>query len=556
MGKIALYTFEARQPKVSKYLLGNNQAQTASNCNLETGALLSIKTVGTVQTQTGMTSPLTIYKLGANWIDFGNGVNVDLVRSRFIQTDDDIFYTDGTLPKKTTATDGTAGAKRLGIVPPTVDNALTMGLVTIDAVESTEVGNTVSYVYTYVSGDGEESVPSTATAAIDVPDNKYVALSEFISAVTAGNVDGIVTKIRIYRIAAGTSGAEYQYLTEQDHDTLIAAETFNDYVTDTGLIPVGDDVLATENWDAPPSTLAGLTEYANGMLAGFVGNTLYVSEPFIPYAFPAAYSIDFDDTIVAIAPYREALIVLTAEGAHYVTGMDPESLITQPIPDSRGCVAKKGVVVTPAGVAYPSTDGLELVTPTSVTLLTADVYTKVQWQALSIADFISFWYNGMYHGFFSGTATGIILTPTGVVDINLGTHLVYGGTVNPDDTKLYLLTKTGTTYYIKSFEGSATSLTYTFKTKKFTLPIPVNFACGKILKAPGTITFTYYVDEVLKSTQSITSEAMFRLPAEIPAVGEDPAYTCVGMNHEIQVAGATDIYAIIIATSPEELQIG
>jgi len=537
MPKIALFDFKGRVPKVSSKLLPNEFAQTATNCDLRSGNLQAISDLENSSNLGTGTDYRSIYKLGSVWATWTG--DIDVVRSLIYQTDNKILYTGDSYPKQTNSTlwADSEDFLRLGIVPPST--ALTITLIDVGS-GTTDIQATVSYVYTYVSGDGEESAPNTATAAVDIPNNKYVRLTGFTA--PAGANKNNITHFNIYRLASGTLGAEYQFLEQVAYTT----STHNDYDAGTGLLDeVSTDVLATEDWIQPDSSLSGLTQFANGMVAGFVDNEVYFCEPFIPYAYPSDYMLSFDSDVVAIAAYNESLIVITETKPYIVSGLDPQTMSVTELPYDQGCVSKNGAVETPEGVVYPSPDGLILVNATSAVNLTEKIFTKKQWAALTPANLIGFYYDNEYYGFFSGTATGFILRNDSIVDLNLGSSLVYGGYIDPTNDKLYLLTKRDTTYYIDAFEDSSSSLTYTYKSKKFYVPYPINYACGKIFGTFGSVTFKFYSDGVLKSTQTITTNSMFRLPSGF----------LTSEYVEFQLESTATVDAVIIATSTKDLQI-
>ena len=57
--------------------------------------------------------------------------------------------------------------------------------------------------------------------------------------------------------------------------------------------------------------MIGLIPVANGIMAGFTGNRLCLSEPFLPHAWPIAYRITLEDDIVAIAATGNGIVAMT-----------------------------------------------------------------------------------------------------------------------------------------------------------------------------------------------------------------------------------------------------
>lgn len=530
MERILLNKFKGRIPRLASKLLPEYHAQVATNCDLRSGSLKPLKALN--QGASMSSSPISVSKIGTELVYFDTDCN--FVRS-MVGTTDKLFVTGNGYPKQYTEALYPADHRRLGIVPPSQTLTITFG--TIGGVTSTEVSTTVSYVYTYVSTWGEESSPSPATPAIDVQDNQYVTLTNF-EAPTVGNKNDI-EYIRIYRLAAGSLGAEYHFLEEVDELTT----TYDDY--DAGaqdLNAVQDEVLQTEYWVQPPDTLSGLIQYANGMLAGFDGNELYLSEPFYPYAWPLKYVLTFDSAIVGIAAFNEAIIVITETKPYIVSGTHPDVMTQSPVPVLQGCVSKRGIVETSIGVIYPSPDGLIIVDGAAATNITKDIITKEDWLALGPDDLSSFWYDGQYFGFFDGSDTGFTITADAWVDIDLGGGTVEGGYVSPEDDKLYLIMDRGTSY-IEAFNDHATTkLSYIWKSGAVDMTFPSSYSCGKIYGALGSVSLIVYGDGSVLASPSITSQNMFRLPG-----------ISRYWDYEVYLTGQVEIESVVLAVSPQHL---
>ncbi|MEN6465541.1 MAG: hypothetical protein ABFD62_10210, partial [Syntrophaceae bacterium] len=124
--------------------------------------------------------------------------------------------------------------------------------------------------------------PSGASAVMDTVTEvgNSVTLSGFIEPPTGRSIG----KIRIYRVAGGSSGSgDYLYVGEFDTAGVdFSTYTFTDDVEDADL----GEAFAGENWVTPPEGLTGLISPDGGSLAGFYGNRVYVTEPYLPHAWP------------------------------------------------------------------------------------------------------------------------------------------------------------------------------------------------------------------------------------------------------------------------------
>jgi hypothetical protein len=83
------------------------------------------------------------------------------------------------------------------------------------------------------------------------------------------------------------------------------------------------DILASDNYDPPPEDMEGLTAVQNNILVGFVGNTLYFSEPGRPHAWPDAYAVTLEYNIVGVSAISGSMLVVTDSYPYIVSGSDP-----------------------------------------------------------------------------------------------------------------------------------------------------------------------------------------------------------------------------------------
>jgi hypothetical protein len=381
--------------------------------------------------------------------------------------------------------------------------------VTVSRTQKASVAATVSYVYTRViewkNSEGEviqeeESAPSPPGQVYELYEGQAIELSGFSKRNASGDNNGDdVTHYRIYRLEAGSDGAEYQYLASiESSEATYVDDVESDPAAATGhaLKDVGDDILETTDWTPPPDGLLGLTQYANGILAGFVGNKLHLSEPWAGYAWPDGYTMVFDYDIVALAVYNESLLVLTEGFPYVVTGTDPESMSQTILPYEQACVSRAGVCVSNVGVIYPSPDGLFLLTASGGKLLTKEVYTKNQWALLGPENLISFFYDDCYYGFFKGTGTGFYFNfkdDPYVVDVEVSGNIT-GGYLDPENDTLYLVVDDNLVAW-----GAGAALPYTWKSAVYRPGELANYACAAVV-AEGGITFTLYADGELKDT--------------------------------------------------------
>jgi hypothetical protein len=143
------------------------------------------------------------------------------------------------------------------------------------------------------------------------------------------------------------------------------------------------DILATDNYDAPPEDLQGLTAIQNNILCGFVGNTLFFSEPGAPHAWPAAYAVNLEYNVVGIAAISGSALVTTDSYPYIVSGSDPANgMSTARIDANFPCLNKNSIVTMGYGIVYSTHDGLAVYSPSSgAGIITKLLYNNDTWQS-------------------------------------------------------------------------------------------------------------------------------------------------------------------------------
>lgn len=390
----------------------------------------------------------------------------------------------------------------------------------------TRVIDTRFYVYTYVTDWGEESVPSPVSAMVEADQNDTVAVTA--TAPGSGGGYGTITHWRLYRSSTTNTGAEFQFVAE----TAIGTLTYNDSKDQEEL----EEVIPTTILAEPRSDMIGLCGGSNGIMLGFVGNTICACEPFKPYAWPREYELSIKHDIVAIVFVGgQSWLVLTEGLPYVVSGADSASLSAVELNQPQACVSKRSAVSVGGAALYASPDGICMATTGGVEVLTVDAYSREDWQALTPATSLAAWSEGMYHLWVGGklitfdlvskTLTAVTQTaPTAAyVDLLLDTmYLVQAGTGN----------------VYPAYRGSA--LTATFKSPKVEFDSYVSFGW---LRATGSLssgTYTVWADGSSVASGSLTPNVAQRLPA------------VRGREWELQVSSAGRIaYVEMVSTSEE-----
>jgi len=540
-----LQTFSGQAPKVYARLLPDDMAQVATNCRLDSGRLEPWKenSSSSITFATGSISAATksIYKHSSSvWI--ASNSEIDVARSPIAEDPHErIYITGGSsgFPQMTTAQIvGNSTYYRLGIPKPADLTSVTLSPAASGNV-NTEVPQSRSYIFTYISYYGEEGVNCDAEAAqvVDVHTDQTVVLD--FPPNPSGSYN--LLKKRVYRTDANGT---YRFV----GDVGIATDTFSDAVLDVNLgeeIPTitfdapADDVSA----DHPEGPMLGLVSMPNGIFAGFAGQTVFFSEAFQPHAYPDEYKLTVKSDIVALAPLNTGLLVLTKEKPAIIQGLEPSSMSMMEVDSSLSCVAKRSVVDMGEFVMYSSPDGLVMATEGGLSLVTEQTFTRDQWQEYTPSSIVAFQWEGHYVAFYNnGTESkGFIFDPRG--GKNSFVKLDFYATAGFNDLEsdsLYLVVGGSLVVFA---EGSSNE-NFTWRGKKFYNPRPINPAVAKVecdSYSPNP-TFKLYADGELKHTQTVTNSNTFRLPSGYKA-----------NEFEIELSGSVPINEVCVYESSEEI---
>ncbi len=493
------------------------------------------------------------YASGGTWVKqngfwFHWAGDVDVARGPIPgDTVERTYYADGTQPRMTYSPIATSGGGTdypnnsyyLGVPKPaTAPIATLIGTPTCDAA----LRRDIAYVMTYVSALGEEGPPSDASNIIlDVCDGNQIDLSSLPTG-PGGNYN--ITLKRLYRANTSSSGTEFQFLVE----LAAATATYSDTVLDGNL----GEVLPTDGWDPPPADMRGLVAVANGIMAGFSKNDLCLSVPFQPHAWPVDYRKPTDFPIVGIGTFENSVVICTRENPYIATGTHPATMITsmRKVNIRQGCVSKPSIVsLGAAGVAYASADGLVVVGPGGVNVISDAVFSRDEWQALNPSSIIGVMWDSRYYGFYTttgGTTGGFYLDPQnldrGVVFLSFAPTARWQ---DPLTDTLYLMLGA----QIKQFDYGPGKLTYTWRSKLHITPPFAATAAQVIAASYSNLIFRYRADKgggsgmELITQHTVTNQKPFRL-----AGGKFKA-----QRWEIEITGTDIVDQIVIGESVQEL---
>jgi hypothetical protein len=299
------------------------------------------------------------------------------------------------------------------------------------------------------------------------------------------------------------------------------------------------DILVTDDYDAPPEDLQGLTAIQNNILIGFVGNTLYFSEPGSPHAWPTKYAVNLEHNIVGIAAISGSTLVTTDSYPYVVSGSDPANgMSTARIDANFPCLNKNSMVTMGYGIVYSTHDGLAVFSPSSgAAIITRLLYNNDTWTtSLDPKTVIAEYYGDNY---FASHSTGAFIFEQ---DTKVGGFFV---DADYSFTASFYDSIDGIVYYVSGTNGdiyqwddlTQPSVTMEWKSKVIITKDMLNLGAARVVAdyatvtatwdsetqlwnsalenwdAADNITFKLWVDKQLILTTTVTDSDVFRLPS-------------------------------------------
>lgn len=320
--------------------------------------------------------------------------------------------------------------------------------------------------------------------------------------------DYSVSKLRIYRTAVGLGGeAEFQYVGENNIGTLTFSDTVD--VADLG------EVLPSEGWIEPPTTMTGIIATNDGVVIGFYKNQIYPSEPFQVHAYPIKYRKTLHRNVVGLATVGIYGIAILTDGEPYVmAGRHPDDYSLERIEMIEPCLSKRGIVDMGFAAIYPSPNGLAAVGPGRLEVVTRALMTSREWADFYPSTIVAARYADSYVGFYDNGAgiTGGFVYDTKEGEFTKLALTVSGAWTDPKTGHLYLAIGGN----IQKFDADSTApLTYTWRSKLFTADVPKVMSVARVRASAYPVTFSLYaqVDGAMTKVhqQTVTNERPFRL---------------------------------------------
>ena len=425
------------------------------------------------------------------------------------------------------------------------DNFTIIGTTPLTAAAS----EATAYVYTLLNDLGEESGPSPASAVITrnlgygvnvtlpaslsqagVDYTYFQGGSAYIPKVQNAisfNPGGPSPGINLYRLVTSSSGGTQFLLVASD---LPMGQTYLDIIADSALSEVIPSYFTLNGvigtWDVPPTNMLGILALPNGIYAGFFGNTICLSAQGIPHAWPLIFQQTVDYPIVGIAAVDAAVMICTEKFPYVFYGQTPDAYSATKVSYPHACASKKSIAnVKGAGVAYATFEGLVAIPGTGKEImLTEQLFTKREWQALNPSSMIAVVNDNRYFCFYSagGYAGGFYIdmdSQRSAGKVSLGFH-AYTRFNDPLSDNLYLVLDEDylgldiSLNTIVTFDSDTLNpLPFVWKSKQFYVDHPLAYSqCRVKSDSYANTTITLFADGQAYATLPVTSGNEFAIP--------------------------------------------
>lgn len=482
---VKIDNFAGIQPRYSARLLPNNAAVVASNVKLTSGELRGLHetqllfdftqfsyandVVRAYRLPATVNAPIPISSADT-WVPFFDP-NVDFVRTPVLEDSFERYYWTGdSFSNSGKPSYNTRARIQAGSIPFILGVPSPIAAPTVSPPAGTD--STRSYIYTFISAYGEEGSPSPPTIGVGTAGSWTIA--GFDTTVPNASQRNIVTK-RIYRTVTGTSGASSYFFVA---DIALATTSYTDTNLDTSVAL--NFTLPSLTYTPPPTNLLGLTAHPGGFLVGFSGRDLWMSQPYQPHAWPVQNIQTMQTEIVGVAIYNNVIVVTTTSHPYIGEGMTPIGVTMQKIDSIDPCLNRRSMATTINGVYYSSPQGIMACTGGITQLATINLFTREEWQDFFSPTTVQAVPYGVQYIAFDTTNGGFIFSP---MDPNSPlTQLDRFSNVAAIQQDAY----SGDVYLV---QGSQVRLwdppesipySYTWQSKEFDLPNPVNFGAFRI----------------------------------------------------------------------------
>lgn len=303
-----------------------------------------------------------------------------------------------------------------------------------------------------------------------------------------------ITTKRIYRTVVGLTTSEFFLVDE----VALATTSYNDTLSDETV--ARNSPLESTNWTPPPRDIQGAVLLPNGFFVAWSDTDIHFSEPYRPHAWPPIYDLSTEFQILGGGVFGQSAAIVTVANPYIATGVNPAAVTLTKSTTVEPGLSKYGIVSMPYGVLYPSQNGLAMIGPNGIQIVTKTLLTKNEW----VNDYSpsSLWaaqFEDAFIGFYSSTS-GFIIDPAepqvGLVDLKNFTNVTF---IQTDYYTGDVLITIGDTVYVWD-DPSEFREEYRYRSPDFHIPMPVNLGAVKVelqSDEDALIDFNFPYDDLL-----------------------------------------------------------
>ncbi len=397
-------------------------------------------------------------------------------------------------------------------------------------------------------------------------------------ALTANSViaTGPSPSMNLYRAVTGSSGTAF---------LLVAANVPFGYIVQVGpgagtataaaisegvvdMLPSSSlsEAMQSQYWYPPPTNMIGILPLPNEIYAGFFGNVLCFSAQGIPHAWPIIYQLSFDFPIVGLGNIDSTVVAATDNFPYLCSGNSPGSYSQTKASYPYACASKRSIqFIQNIGVVFATFEGLvSIAGPGMERVLTKDLFSKREWEALNPASMISAVSDNRYFCWYDATSIGgskggfyLDLQPQspypGIPSIvsgkvSLAFH-AYARYNDPLSDNLYVVVDQCTygldftLNTIVTFDADTLNpLPYLWHSKQFFVQWPTTFRYARVTaNSYLNTTLNLFADGVQYASIAVSSEVEFALP-----------YGMCFKYFEFEITGTDTVNRVQIVEDAEE----
>lgn len=396
-----------------------------------------------------------------------------------------------------------------------------------------------TYVYTTVDKYGNEGQPSPPSRLIEVDTDQAVTVG-----LPTSFAGWCVEKIRIYRSEQELTYGDDQRTIDGDYFEVGEVTLGTAQYIDNGNSDVYD-ALTTQEYDPPPADLHSIQYSRFGQVSGITGDAVAFSFRHDHHAFPFKYRLHFHHKPLAWLAGDAVGYVMT-DGAPAVVRYDTNDEVchkTEEVQDSHPIASKRSAVLYNEHAIYASKDGLVMLAPNgAVRLLTADYYTREQWQELEPTTMHGAVHDGHYFAFFKNHAFRLRIPDgvyaqadeTALTTLSLRPADAYAGS----DDRLYLMFDDG----VYQWNAADDFMTARWMSRISVMAAEVKFTAYKIHCDHADAVVTHIADR----TEVVQHTVVNRKPRRLPLCAR-------GLDWQVLIETTGEVTEYHLATSVRDL---